>query len=116
MKKISKNVKKKTALIVTIVTMVLLVLIVGISYAVYQREEEVTFINAKVGDFRVNLSNITSTSTNTTIDLSYTASGYNASTTCTFGTVSSRTCKYGTSNGNYSYTVSNPTNSKCSIT
>ena len=174
--------------------MVLLVLIVGISYAVYQREEEVTFINARVGDFRVNLSNITSTSTNTTIDLSYTASGYNASTTCTFGTVkgtynigattvnnskctktgltqntayyykvctknklnqescregsintkynaptlsnitatstinsinlsytmsgtiSSRTCKYGTTNGNYSYTVSNPTNSKCSIT
>ena len=52
------------------------------------------------------LSNITATSTYNSINLSYTMSG----------TVSSRTCKYGTTNGNYSYTVSNPTNSKCSIT
>ena len=86
--------------------MVLLVLIVGISYAVYQRETEVTFINAKVGDFRVNLSNITSTSTNTTIDLSYTASGYNASTTCTFGTVK----------GTYNIGATTVNNSKCTKT
>ena len=100
-----KNGKKK--FIIGVFGFLLLgILVVGTSYAVYQRETEVTFINAKVGDFRVNLSNITSTSTNNSVDLSYTASGYNASTTCTFGTVK----------GTYNIGATTVNNSKCTKT
>ncbi len=48
MKTFKKKEKKKQFFIVAIATMALLVLIVGITYAVYQEETEITFINTKV--------------------------------------------------------------------
>ncbi len=105
MEKLKKKDNKKT-IIVTIVTMALLVLVVGISFAEYKQEAEVTFINAKVADFRVSLSNVTATSTNNSVNLSYTASGYNATTTCTFGTTK----------GNYNIGATSVNNNNCTKT
>ena len=49
LKKFNKNeINRKNVIIIVGVFMVIGILLLGTSYAVYQREDEITFINAKV--------------------------------------------------------------------
>ena len=86
MKRFNKVNKKKKVIIGFLVVILIGLVLIQSSYAFFQRENEVRFISAKVGDFRVTLGSITATSTNNSVNLSYTAGGLNPSTTCTFGT------------------------------
>ena len=86
MKRFNKVNKKKKVIIGFLVVILIGLVLIQSSYAFFQRENEVRFISAKVGDFRVTLGSITATSTNNSVNLSYTAGGLNPTTTCTFGT------------------------------
>ncbi len=106
MKRFKKVNKKKKVIIGFLVVILIGLVLIQSSYAFFQRENEVRFISAKVGDFRVTLGSITATSTNNSVNLSYTAGGLNPSTTCTFGTTK----------GTYNLSSTTVNNSACTKT